>query len=59
MRAIPHFFKSSTILCIPTYNEKAAYINHLKSNKDTTENAMKKEIKVFELLKKEGVSFVS
>lgn len=40
------------------YKDKTAYTNHLKSNTDTPENAMNREIQVFNLLKSEGVSFI-
>ncbi len=42
----------------PPYKDKTAYTNHLKSNTDTPENAMNREIQVFNLLKSEGVSFI-
>lgn len=40
------------------YQDKSAYSNHLKGKKDTTDNAMKREIQVFETLKSSKVSFV-
>jgi len=39
------------------YQYKSGYINHLRGKSDTPENAMKREIKVFETLKDNGVSF--
>ena len=43
---------------INPYHDKTAYINHLKSNNDTEENAMKREIQVFNTLKSNGISFI-
>jgi len=40
------------------YEDKTAYANHLKNKKDTLENAMEREIRLFEVLKNKGVSFV-
>lgn len=40
------------------YQDKKAYTNHLKSNNDTEENAMKREIQVFNTLKRDNVSFI-
>ena len=40
------------------YQAKKAYANHLKSNNDTEENAMNREIQVFNTLKKNSVSFI-
>ncbi|HUV02844.1 MAG TPA: RNA-directed DNA polymerase [Desulfobacteria bacterium] len=40
------------------YQNKDAYTNHLRSNSDTEENAMKREIQVFNILKSNGVSFI-
>lgn len=40
------------------YQDKKAYTNHLKSNNDTEENAMKREIQVFNTLKKNNVRFI-
>jgi len=40
------------------YQDKTAYTNHLKSKTDTPENAMKREIQVFNTLKNNGVSFI-
>ena len=40
------------------YQDKTAYKNHLKSRNDTRENAMRREIKVFDTLKSNGVSFI-
>lgn len=40
------------------YQDKKAYTNHLKSNNDTEENAMKREIQVFKTLKRNNVSFI-
>jgi hypothetical protein len=44
---------------INPYDEKAAYTNHLLGKRDTPDNAMKREIQVFDSLKRHGVSFVS
>ena len=40
------------------YENQAAYANHLASGRDTTENAMRREIQVFQILKDNGVSFI-
>ncbi|VUT27785.1 MAG: Reverse transcriptase (RNA-dependent DNA polymerase) [Candidatus Syntrophoarchaeum sp. GoM_oil] len=42
----------------PYNNDKTAYNNHLKSKADTPENAMDREIQVFNTLKSNGVSFI-
>lgn len=40
------------------YQDKTAYTNHLKRRNDTLENAMGREIQVFNTLKSSGVSFI-
>lgn len=40
------------------YQDKTAYKNHLKRRNDTLENAMGREIQVFDTLKSNGVSFI-
>jgi len=40
------------------YQDKTAYTNHLKSRNDTLENAMEREIQVFNTLKSSKASFI-